>query len=525
MLYSCVNKTRRVQLSRASNSGPQHSTLEKEHIDISQEDSAYDILQHQLKDVLQGHSEASQEVLELNSKLSELEESLELLALKEQDFQKALETQNCVQQAPAHNFFFPGKATSSNQQEEGSLDRSRVVRKVRVLRKDSTKLSRQVEGQNDAISPQGDQVVFKSKKKRRSGSKGIVSQVIAPNDLAIVKKGRSMRKGTATNMHQKLQSTKLLKSEDEKELNLLVKRLVEFENIKQDYVKRHNREPSEIEWASLCGFSYGEFVEELSTCRDAKQRFVEANMRLVMSVARKYVSSDFTLHELVQDGIQGLIRAVEKFDSNKGFRFSTYAHWWIRQFINRGMWEHGRVVRLPTYYYEQLSKINKVTSKFEVENDRTPTEEELSKLSGFAVERIRKIRDAMQNPASLQAQVAGKQDGASMEEVIEDEGEYQDPEHRIFQQMMHKDIEAALNNLNPKERMILKLRYGIDGGRPHTLEEIGNLLNLTRERVRQIESIAKINLRDPNQNGTLQEYVSEGVASKQRSARKGVRRD
>eukprot|EP01026_Neomeris_dumetosa_P049436 TRINITY_DN43090_c0_g1_i3.p2 TRINITY_DN43090_c0_g1~~TRINITY_DN43090_c0_g1_i3.p2 ORF type:complete len:406 (-),score=72.81 TRINITY_DN43090_c0_g1_i3:474-1691(-) len=402
-----------------------------------------------------------------------------------------------------------------------AVDRSKIVRKVRKVVEQAPEPNRKFDGEIPQLN--STQVVVKSKRERRVRGKGAAVQPI--NKALLSSKKKRGADANPNTLYNKFGKTNLLKAEEEKELNKLVKQLQIFEEKKKDYISRYGKAPSNVEWAALCGQAYANFMEELEACQQAKQRFVDANMRLVVSVAKKYVNQDFTLQELMQDGYQGLVRAVEKFDSDKGFRFSTYAHWWVRQSINRGVVEHGRVVRLPTYYFEQYSKMKNYAAKFESEHDRPPEDKELAELVNLSVDRIRQVRQAMQNPTSLQAQIAGKEDAASVEELIEDEGEKQDPEQNVFKKMMHKDIEAALNTLTPKERMIIKLRYGINGGRSHTLEEIGSLLNLTRERVRQIEIIAKANLRDPQKNKVLQEYAQGDLDSSKAARRKGVRRE
>eukprot|EP01023_Acetabularia_acetabulum_P000423 TRINITY_DN10166_c0_g1_i12.p1 TRINITY_DN10166_c0_g1~~TRINITY_DN10166_c0_g1_i12.p1 ORF type:complete len:382 (+),score=45.92 TRINITY_DN10166_c0_g1_i12:74-1147(+) len=304
-------------LPKKNNNIQASTTLEKEHIDISQEDSAYDMLQHQLKDVMQGHAQASQEVLELNSKLLELEESLSLLNQKGQDFQESFQVPDKPKKKVVTSKTIKAQITkklSSSSQEEGSVDRKKV-RKVRTVKpkpaptkKSNNQDEKMTQSQLDEL--EGSQTMVRSKRQRRTQ----VQQSQAETKRVSSMISQQFRKNGSSTIHDKLKISKLLKAEDEKELNLLVKQLLKFESAKEEYKKRHRREPNDIEWAAICGYNYAEFVQDLETCRDAKQRFVEANMRLVMSVARKFVNSEFTIHELVQDGIQGLIRAVEKFD-------------------------------------------------------------------------------------------------------------------------------------------------------------------------------------------------------------------
>nr|WP_269446186.1 RNA polymerase sigma factor RpoD [Gloeobacter violaceus] len=257
-------------------------------------------------------------------------------------------------------------------------------------------------------------------------------------------------------------------------------------------------------WAEAAGIAYEQFRDRIAYGRRAKDKMVQSNLRLVVSIAKKYMNRGLSFQDLIQEGSLGLIRAAEKFDHEKGYKFSTYATWWIRQAITRAIADQSRTIRLPVHLYETISRIKKTTKLLSQELGRKPTEEEIATRMEMTIEKLRFIAKSAQLPISLETPI-GKEEDSRLGDFIEADGET--PEDKVAKNLLREDLEAVLNTLSPRERDVLRLRYGLDDGRMKTLEEIGQLFNVTRERIRQIEAKALRKLRHPNRNSVLKEYI------------------
>ncbi|MDJ0686927.1 MAG: RNA polymerase sigma factor RpoD [Xenococcaceae cyanobacterium MO_188.B32] len=303
---------------------------------------------------------------------------------------------------------------------------------------------------------------------------------------------------------QEIGRIRLLRAEEEIELARKIADLLELERIRERLEDSLEREISDGEWASEVDMELPKFRRRLFLGRRAKDKMVQSNLRLVVSIAKKYMNRGLSFQDLIQEGSLGLIRAAEKFDHEKGYKFSTYATWWIRQAITRAIADQSRTIRLPVHLYETISRIKKTTKLLSQEMGRKPTEEEIATRMEMTIEKLRFIAKSAQLPISLETPI-GKEEDSRLGDFIEADGET--PEDQVSKSLLREDLENVLDTLSPRERDVLRLRYGLDDGRMKTLEEIGQIFNVTRERIRQIEAKALRKLRHPNRNSILKEYI------------------
>lgn len=260
-----------------------------------------------------------------------------------------------------------------------------------------------------------------------------------------------------------------------------------------------------MQWAAAAGVDQMTLRRRINYGTFCKDKMIKSNVRLVISIAKNYQGAGMNLQDLVQEGCRGLVRGAEKFDASKGFKFSTYAHWWIKQAVRKSLSDQSRTIRLPFHMVEATYRVKEARKHLYSENGRHPNNEEVAEATGLSMKRLSAVLLTPKAPRSLDQKIGMNLDLKPSEVISDPEAETS--EELLIKQFMRQDLEKVLDTLNPREKQVVRWRFGLDDGRMKTLQEIGELMGVSRERIRQIESCAFRKLKNKRRTKNLQQYL------------------
>ncbi|KAM7273224.1 hypothetical protein ACFE04_027888 [Oxalis oulophora] len=300
-------------------------------------------------------------------------------------------------------------------------------------------------------------------------------------------------------------SSKLLTAAEELELSAGIQDLLKLERLQQELLDRFGKKPTSVQLAAAAGVDQKTLRHRLSYGVLCKDKMIKSNIRLVISIAKNYQGSGMNLQDLVQEGCRGLVRGAEKFDASKGFKFSTYAHWWIKQAVRKSLSDQSRTIRLPFHMVEATYKVKEARKQLMSENGKQPNDEEIAVAAGLSMKRLNSVLLAPKAPRSLDQKI-GLNMNLKPSEVIADP-EAETAEDLLTKQFMRQDLEKVLDTLSPREKQVVQMRFGLLDGRMKTLQEIGESMGVSRERIRQIETSAFRKLQSKKRTKNLQQYL------------------
>ncbi|KAK4410985.1 RNA polymerase sigma factor sigB [Sesamum angolense] len=300
-------------------------------------------------------------------------------------------------------------------------------------------------------------------------------------------------------------SSRLLTASEEQVLSRGIQVLLKLERLQVELTERYGSQPTFAQWAAAAGVDQKTLRKQINYGILCKDKMIKSNIRLVISIAKNYQGAGMNLQDLVQEGCRGLVRGAEKFDATKGFKFSTYAHWWIKQAVRKSLSDQSRTIRLPFHMVEATYRVKEARKQLYSENGRHPDDEEVAEATGLSMKRLSAVMLTPKAPRSLDQKIGINQDLKPSEVIADPEAET--AEDLLIKQFMKQDLAKVLDSLNPREKQVVKWRFGLEDGRMKTLQEIGELMGVSRERIRQIESCAFRKLKNKKRTKHLQQYV------------------
>ncbi|KAL8155219.1 hypothetical protein AgCh_000558 [Apium graveolens] len=300
-------------------------------------------------------------------------------------------------------------------------------------------------------------------------------------------------------------SSELLTAREERELSRGIQVYLKLEKLYDELKERYGSEPSYMQWAAAAGIDQLTLRKNITYGKICKDKMIKSNVRLVISIAKNYQGVGMNLQDLVQEGCRGLVRGAEKFDASKGFKFSTYAHWWIKQAVRKSLSDQCRTIRLPFHMVDATYRVKEAKKQLFNENGKHPSNEEVAEATGLSMKRLETVLLTPKAPRSLDQKFGNNQYMKPSEVVSDPEAETS--EELLIKQFMRKDLDTVLDSLNPRERKVVRWRFGLDDGRMKTLQEIGEIMGVSRERVRQIESCAFRRLKNKKRTKNLHQYL------------------
>ncbi|XP_048446080.1 RNA polymerase sigma factor sigB-like isoform X3 [Pyrus x bretschneideri] len=300
-------------------------------------------------------------------------------------------------------------------------------------------------------------------------------------------------------------TSRLLTANEEIELSAGIQELLKLEKLQEELAQRCGRQPTIAQWAAAAGVDQKTLRKRVNYGILCKDKMIKSNIRLVISIAKNYQGSGMNLQDLVQQGCRGLVRGAEKFDASKGFKFSTYAHWWIKQAVRKSLSDQSRTIRLPFHMVEATYRVKEAKKQLYSLNGRHPNDEEVAEATGLSMKRLSAVLLTPKAPRSLDQKI-GINLNLKPSEVISDP-DAETAEDLLMKKFMKQDLEKVLDSLNPREKQVVRWRFGLEDGRMKTLQEIGELMGVSRERIRQIESCAFRKLKNKKRTKHLQQYA------------------
>ncbi|KAA8520326.1 hypothetical protein F0562_014582 [Nyssa sinensis] len=346
-------------------------------------------------------------------------------------------------------------------------------------------------------------------KRARAAEKAAASVVSVKSGSTSRKKRASLQDVDYSDPLRYLRGTtttsRLLTATEEQELSEGIQDLLKLEKLHEELAERCGGQPTLTQWAAAAGVDRKTLRTRLNYGSLCKDKMIKSNIRLVISIAKNYQGVGMNLQDLVQEGCRGLVRGAEKFDASKGFKFSTYAHWWIKQAVRKSLSDQSRTIRLPFHMVEATYRVKEARKQLYSENGRHPDNEEVAEATGLSMKRLTAVLLTPKAPRSLDQKIGINQDLKPSEVIADPDAETL--EDLLTKQFMKQDLEKVLDTLNPREKQVVRWRFGLEDGRMKTLQEIGELMGVSRERIRQIESCAFRKLKNKRRTKHLQQYL------------------